>query len=412
MPFYNRRLRTVSEPALNPSLSLLQPYAFERLNELLQGVQPNPEYSPIKLYIGEPKHPTPAFIRDALTGALDQLAIYPSTLGVPSLRVAIADWMEKRYSLRGLDPVTQIIPVNGSREALFGLAQVVIERTRSDPVVVMPNPFYQIYEGAALLGGARPEFLHTTADNAYALNPRQLPEAVWAKAQLVYVCSPGNPTGTVMDLNDWRQLFDLSDRYGFVIASDECYSEIYFNEGSAPLGGMEAAKQLGRDGYPRLIMFSSLSKRSNCPGLRSGFVAGDASILKPYLLYRTYQGGAMPPANLMASVVAWQDEAHVIENRRLYREKFDAVLKIFAEAVPVERPQAAFYLWLKTPIADTIFARRLYAEYNVSVLPGSFMARTARAINPGESYVRIALVASTAECVDAATRILAFYKGL
>ena len=399
-------------PVLNPSLSLLQPYAFERLNALLHGVQPNPVYSPIKLYIGEPKHPTPQFIRDALTGSLDQLAIYPTTLGVPPLRAAIAEWMAKRYGLADLDPATQIIPVNGSREALFGLAQVVIDRTRPDPVVLMPNPFYQIYEGAALLGGARPDYMHTTADNDYALNPGQLPGSVWAKAQLVYVCSPGNPTGTVMDLNDWRQLFELSDRYGFIIASDECYSEIYFDEGSAPLGGMQAARQLGRDGFPRLIMFSSLSKRSNCPGLRSGFVAGDASILKPYLLYRTYQGGAMPPANFMASVVAWQDEAHVVENRRLYREKFDAVLKIFGEAVPVERPQAAFYLWLKTPISDTDFARRLYAEYNVSVLPGSFMARTARGVNPGENYVRIALVASTAECVDAASRIREFYEGL
>jgi len=397
---------------VNPSLSLLHPYAFERLNELLDGVRPNPAFSAIKLYIGEPKHPTPEFIRAALTGALDQLAIYPTTLGLPSLRVAIAEWMAKRYGLADIDPAAQVIPVNGSREALFGLAQVVIERTRPDPVVVMPNPFYQIYEGAALLAGARPEFLHTTAENGYALNPRQLPDSVWAKAQLVYVCSPGNPTGTVMDLDDWRQLFDLSDRYGFVIASDECYSEIYFDEDAPPLGGMQAAKQLGRDGFPRLIMFSSLSKRSNCPGLRSGFVSGDASILKPYLLYRTYQGGAMPPANFMASVVAWQDEAHVVENRRLYREKFDAVLDIFGETVPVEKPQAAFYLWLKTPIADTAFARRLYAEYNVSVLPGSFMARSARGVNPGEGYVRIALVASTAECVDAATRIREFYKGL
>ena len=397
---------------MNPSLSLLHPYAFERLNELLHGITPNPAFTPIKLYIGEPKHPTPQFIRDALTGSLDQLAIYPTTLGVPALRTAIADWMAKRYGLAGLDPATQIIPVNGSREALFGFAQVVIDRTRPDPVVVMPNPFYQIYEGAALLGGARPEYLHTLPENGYALNPRQLPASVWEKTQLLYVCSPGNPTGTILTLEDWRELFALSDRYGFVIASDECYSEIYFEEGAAPLGGMQAAKRLGRDGFPRLIMFSSLSKRSNSPGLRSGFVAGDASILKPYLLYRTYQGGAMPPANFMASVAAWQDEAHVVENRRLYREKFDAVLDVFAETVPVEKPEAAFYLWLKTPVSDTEFARRLYAEYNVSVLPGSFMAREARGINPGRDYVRIALVASTAECVDAATRISEFFKGL
>ncbi len=397
---------------MNPSLNLLQPYAFERLTELLHGVEPNPAYSPIKLYIGEPKHPTPPFIREALTASLDGLAIYPTTLGLPSLRNAIAGWMRARYGIGDVDAATQVIPVNGSREALFGIAQAVIDRSRPDPVVVMPNPFYQIYEGAALLAGARPEFLHSLPDKNYALDIEQLPDAVWAKTQLVYVCSPGNPTGTVMTLADWRRLFELSDRYGFVIASDECYSEIYFEEGAAPLGGMQAAHQLGRHGYPRLIIFSSLSKRSNSPGLRSGFVAGDAAILKPYHLYRTYQGGAMPPANFAASVVAWEDEKHVIENRRLYREKFDAVLEVFGTDVPAERPEAAFYLWIRTPIADTAFARRLYAEYNVSVLPGSFMARTARGINPGENFVRIALVASTAECVDAATRIREFWKGL
>jgi len=397
---------------VNPSLSLLHPYAFERLSELLHGVQPNPKYTPIKLYIGEPKHPTPKFIRAALTGALDGLALYPSTLGLPSLRNAIAAWMNKRYGLTDIDPATQIIPVNGSREALFGIAQAVIDRSKPDPVVVMPNPFYQIYEGAALLAGARPEFLHSLPEKNYAFDIDQLPDTVWAKTQIVYTCSPGNPTGAVMTLADWRRLFELSDRYGFLIASDECYSEIYFHEGSAPLGGMQAAKQLGRDGYPRLIMFSSLSKRSNSPGLRSGFVAGDAKILKPYHLYRTYQGGAMPPANFDASVVAWQDEAHVIENRRLYREKFDAVLDVFKGCVPAEKPEAAFYLWISTPIADTAFARKLYADYNVSVLPGSFMARPARGINPGENFVRIALVASTAECVDAATRIREFWKGL
>jgi N-succinyldiaminopimelate aminotransferase len=397
---------------VNPSLNLLQPYAFERLTELLHGVEPNPAYSPIKLYIGEPKHPTPPFIREALTASLDGLAIYPTTLGLPSLRNAIAGWMRARYGISDVDAATQVIPVNGSREALFGIAQAVIDRSRPDPVVVMPNPFYQIYEGAALLAGARPEFLHSLPDKNYALDIEQLPDAVWAKTQLVYVCSPGNPTGTVMTLADWRRLFELSDRYGFVIASDECYSEIYFEENAAPLGGMQAAHQLGRHGYPRLIIFSSLSKRSNSPGLRSGFVAGDAAILKPYHLYRTYQGGAMPPANFAASVVAWEDEKHVIENRRLYREKFDAVLEVFGTDVPAERPEAAFYLWIRTPIADTAFARRLYAEYNVSVLPGSFMARTARGINPGENFVRIALVASTAECVDAATRIREFWKGL
>ena len=412
MPPYNAVLPNSGESAVNPSLSLLHPYAFERLNELLHGVVPNAKHSPIKLYIGEPKHPTPNFIREALTASLDGMAIYPTTLGQPSLRNAIADWLGKRYGLPDVDPATQVIPVNGSREALFGIAQAVIDRAKPDPVVVMPNPFYQIYEGAALLAGARPEYLHSLAENNYAVDIDQIPESTWARTQLVYTCSPGNPTGTVMSMEDWRRLFELSDRHGFVIASDECYSEIYFDEKAPPLGGMQAARALGREGYPRLIMFSSLSKRSNCPGLRSGFVAGDANLLKPYHLYRTYQGGAMPPANFEASVVAWQDEAHVIENRRLYREKFDAVLEVFKGCVPAERPQAAFYLWMRTPIADTEFARRLYAEYNVSVLPGSFLARSARGINPGEDFVRIALVASTAECVDAATRIREFWKGL
>ena len=397
---------------MNPSLEDLQPYAFQRLNALLKGVQANAALRPIRLYIGEPKHPTPQFIRDALTAGLDGLAVYPSTLGESSLRRAIASWMEKRYGLAGIDPASQIIPVNGSREALFGLAQAVVDRSRPDPVVVMPNPFYQIYEGAALLAGARPEFFNTTAEGGFALNPGQIPDSVWARTQLVYVCSPGNPTGAVMTMEDWRRLFELSDRYGFVIASDECYSEIYFDEGSAPLGGMQAARALGRDGSPRLVMLSSLSKRSNSPGLRSGFVAGDAAVLAPYLLYRTYQGGAMPPANFAASLAAWQDEVHVVENRRLYKEKFDAVLDVLGDAVPAQRPQAAFYLWLPTPIADTEFARRFYAEYNVSVLPGSYLARTARGVNPGENFVRIALVASTAECIEAAQRLRDFYKDL
>jgi len=397
---------------VNPSLDDLQPYAFQRLNALLKGMQANAALRPIRLYIGEPKHPTPQFIRDALTAGLDGLAVYPSTLGESSLRRAIAHWMEMRYGLAGIDSSSQIIPVNGSREALFGLAQSVVDRTRPDPVVVMPNPFYQIYEGAALLAGARPEFFNTTAEGGFAFNPGQIPDSVWARTQLVYVCSPGNPTGTVMTMEDWRRLFELSDRYGFVIASDECYSEIYFDEGSAPLGGMQAARALGRDGFPRLVMLSSLSKRSNSPGLRSGFVAGDAAVLAPYLLYRTYQGGAMPPANFAASLAAWQDEAHVVENRRLYKEKFDAVLEVLGDAVPAQRPQAAFYLWLPTPIADTEFARRFYAEYNVSVLPGSYLARTARGVNPGENFVRIALVASTAECIEAAQRLRDFYKDL
>jgi N-succinyldiaminopimelate aminotransferase len=397
---------------VNPDLERLHTYPFQKLRALLEGAHPPAGRQPIPLQVGEPKHPTPAFIKQALIEQLDGLSNYPQTLGSDALREAIATWLKRRHRLQGVDPQSQIIPVNGSREALFGLAQAVVDRKRADPVVVMPNPFYQIYEGAAILAGATPHYLNTTAESNYALNLGQLPDSVWARTQLAYVCSPGNPTGTVMTLEDWRQLFDLSDRYGFVIASDECYSEIYFEEGRAPLGGLQAAQVLGRQDFRRLIMFSSLSKRSNSPGLRSGFVAGDAAVLKPYYLYRTYQGGAMPPANYAASLAAWGDEAHVIENRRLYREKFDAVLNVFGTAVPATRPEAAFYLWLPTPIADTEFARRLYAEYNVSVLPGTFLAREARGVNPGQGYVRIALVASTAECVEAAQRIKEFFKGL
>jgi N-succinyldiaminopimelate aminotransferase len=397
---------------VNPSLDLLQPYPFERLNALFKGVVPNAALKPVKLHIGEPKHPTPELLRSALTGNLAGLAVYPTTLGDASLRASICKWLERRYGLEGVDPDRQVIPVNGSREALFGFAQAIVDRTVPDPVVVMPNPFYQIYEGAALLAGASPAFLNTTAEGRYALNPGQLPDATWARAQLVYVCSPGNPTGAVLTLEDWRQLFALSDRHGFVIASDECYSEIYFEEGCAPLGGLEAARKLGRNDYRRLVMFSSLSKRSNAPGLRSGFVAGDPTLLQRYLLYRTYQGGAMPPPNLAASVAAWADEAHVVENRRLYREKFDAALAILAPDVPAERPDAAFYLWLRTPIDDAEYARRLYAEQNVTVLPGSFLAREAHGVNPGAGFVRIALVAGVDECVDAARRLRSFHLSL
>jgi len=397
---------------VNPSLDLLQPYPFERLNALFRGVTPNPGLVPVKLHIGEPKHPTPALIRDALTAKLGGLAVYPTTLGDRSLREGIARWLDLRYGLADIDPDRHVIPVNGSREALFGFAQAIIDRSRPEPVVVMPNPFYQIYEGAALLAGARPEFLNTTAEGRYGLNPGQLPDTTWARAQLVYVCSPGNPTGAVLSLEDWKLLFELSDRHGFVIASDECYSEIYFEEGHAPLGGLEAARRLGRTGYERLVMFSSLSKRSNAPGLRSGFVAGDPALLARFLLYRTYQGGAMPPPNLAASVAAWADEAHVIENRRLYRQKFDAVLELLGPDVPAERPDAAFYLWLRTPIDDVEYARRLYLEQNVTVLPGSFLAREAHGVNPGAGFVRIALVAGVDECLDAARRLRAFHLSL
>jgi N-succinyldiaminopimelate aminotransferase len=397
---------------LNPRLDTLQSYPFQKLTALLEGAKPNPALRPIPLYIGEPKHPTPEFIKRALTENLSGLAAYPATAGTPELREAIAAWLEKRYRLPKIDPTTQVIPVTGTREALFAIAQAVVDTSKPDPVVVCPNPFYQIYEGAALLAGARPVFLNQVAANDYALDLEQIVADVWKRAQLVYVCSPGNPTGHVMTLADWKALFELSDRYGFVIASDECYSEIHFDEANPPLGGLEAAHKLGRTGYPRLIMFSSLSKRSNVPGMRSGFVAGDPAIIKPYLLYRTYHGCAMSAPVGAASTVAWRDEAHVVENRRLYREKFDTAISILKPVLDVGMPDAAFYLWVHTPIPDPEFTRGLYETQAVSVLPGSYLARESNGINPGTNRVRIALVSSTEECAESASRIRDFVKSL
>jgi len=397
---------------VNPNLDRLQSYPFQKLNALLAGVTPNPGLKPISLYIGEPKHPTPAFIKKALADSLDGLASYPTTLGGEGLRIAIAGWLKRRYALATIDPQTEIIPVNGSREALFAFAQAVIDPTRPAPVVVCPNPFYQIYEGAALLAQAQPQFLNQVPANRYAFDFDELSTDIWQRTQLIYVCSPGNPTGAVMSLAEWERLFALSDRYGFVIAADECYSEIYFDETKATLGALQAAQHFGRSGFPRLVVFSSLSKRSNVPGMRSGFVAGDAQILKKFLLYRTYQGCAMSPPIHMASIAAWQDEAHVVENRRLYVDKFYNVINELQKTLPVEMPDAAFYLWVPTPIADTEFTQRLYKEQAVSVLPGSYLGREARGVNPGTNRVRIALVASTAECTEAARRIRDFARNL
>ena len=395
---------------MNPHLDRLHRYPFQKLTDLLHGIQPNPRFSPINLSIGEPKHPTPEFIRKTLTENLGGLSNYPSTLGGPALREAIASWLKRRYGLSAIDPQRQVIPVNGSREALFAFAQTAIDHSRPNPIVVSPNPFYQIYEGAALLAGANPHFLNTVTHNQFALSLEQLPESVWSHTQLIYVCSPGNPTGRVMTLDEWRQLFALSDRFGFIIAADECYSEIYFEEKDPPLGALQAAMHFQRDEFPRLVMFSSLSKRSNVPGMRSGFVAGNAGILEKFLLYRTYHGCAMSPPIHAASTAAWQEEDHVVENRRLYREKFEAVLKVLGNVLPAGMPQAAFYLWIHTPISDTDFAQQLYHRYNVLVLPGSFLAREANGVNPGKDYVRIALVANLAECLEAAGRIVEFVK--
>jgi N-succinyldiaminopimelate aminotransferase len=396
---------------MNPQLSALQPYPFQKLSVLLSGASPA-TLRPINLSIGEPKHATPQFIRDALTANLTGLSSYPATAGSESLRRTIAGWIKSRFGVSDIDPLRQVLPVNGSREALFAFAQAIIDRSREHPVVVSPNPFYQIYEGAALLAGAEPQFLNQLPHNRFAMDLTQLPDEVWSRTQLIYVCSPANPTGNVMTLAEWKSLFELSDRHGFVIASDECYSEIYFDEAAPPLGALDAAKRLGRSVFSRLVCFSSLSKRSNVPGMRSGFVAGDAEIIAKFLLYRTYHGCAMNPAIQAASEAAWKDESHVVENRRLYREKFERVVSILGEVTDVTMPQAAFYLWLPTPIPDTEFAKGLFNRYNVTVLPGSFLAREARGVNPGQNFVRIALVASVEECIEAGQRLRDYIRQL
>ncbi len=396
---------------MNPRLQSLQPYPFEKLRSLFEGVRPNPGLVQISLGIGEPRHPTPELIKRALSENLAKLAAYPPTAGGEALRQAIADWLVRRYGLRAIDWKTEVLPVNGSREALFAFAQTVVDPARKDAVVVCPNPFYQIYEGAALLAGARPHYVNTPAERGFAADYAAIPQDVWRRTQLLYVCSPGNPTGNVLGLAKWKEIFALADRHGFIIASDECYSEIYFDEAAPPLGALQASAQLGR-GFERLVMFSSLSKRSNVPGMRSGFVAGDAAVLKAFLLYRTYHGGAMNPAVQEASVAAWNDEHHVRENRRKYAEKFARVAPLMQTALEVGLPDAGFYLWARTPIADTDFARRLYAEQYVTVLPGSFLARESNGVNPGTNYVRMALVAEIGECLEAARRIVEFARKL
>lgn len=403
---------------MNSNLNQLQPYPFQKLRQLLEGVTRNAALSPIDLQMGEPKHATPDFIRQAMIDHLDGLSTYPTTLGTPALRNSIAAWIKRRFNLPDINPDTEIIPVNGSREALFSFAQAVVDSSACHPAVVCPNPFYQIYEGAALLAGATPYFINTLPGNHFKLDFSQLTDEVWSRTQLIYVCSPNNPTGGVMRLEEWRELFALSDRYGFVIASDECYSEIYFGE-EKPLGALQASQQLGRSDYRNLVVFSSLSKRSNVPGMRSGFVAGDAKVIEKFTLYRTYHGSAMNPAIQAASIAAWNDEAHVAENRRLYAEKFAKMMEILKPVLPVTLPDASFYLWInlsatgiRTPINDTAFAQALYRDYNVTVLPGSYLARSANGVNPGENFVRLALVANVEEAVEAAQRIAKFVSTL
>ena len=397
---------------MNPLLAKLHPYPFERLRALTKDIVPNPALKPIALGIGEPKHATPAFIKQALSDNLAGLASYPATAGDIALRQACADWVERRYGVT-LDAATQVLPVNGSREALFALAQTLVDPTRPGATVVCPNPFYQIYEGAALLAGAQTFFANSDPARNFAADWAQVPDEVWARTQLLYVCSPGNPTGAVMPLAEWQRLFELSDRFGFVIASDECYSEIYFRE-DPPLGALDAAMQLGRRDFRNLVVFTSLSKRSNVPGMRSGFVAGDAAVLKQFLLYRTYHGSAMSPMVQQASIAAWRDEAHVVDNRDQYRRKFAQVTPLLAEVLDVRLPDAGFYLWAAVPGGDDVgFARGLLAQYNVAVLPGSLLAREAQGANPanpGSGRIRLALVAEVEECLEAAQRIVSFVK--
>jgi N-succinyldiaminopimelate aminotransferase len=404
---------------MNPLLKQLHPYPFERLRALTQHLTPNPAYQPISLGMGEPKHAAPELVKKALGDHLAGLSSYPATAGEPTLREACAAWVLRRYGV-GLNAATQVLPVNGSREALFALAQTVVDPCRANATVVCPNPFYQIYEGAALLAGAKPYFVNSVPERNFGLHWQQVPDTVWANTQLLYVCTPGNPAGAVMPLSEWQHLFELSDRFGFVIAADECYSEIYFRE-EAPLGSLEAARALGRLDFKNLMAFTSLSKRSNLPGMRSGFVAGDEALIKAFLLYRTYHGSAMGPMVQKASIAAWNDEAHVQANREKYRQKFAQVTPVLGEVLNVALPDAGFYLWadvsnLALPNSsegsDIAFAQALLAQYNVTVLPGSLLARTAHGINPGTGRVRLALVAEVDECLEAAHRMAAFVKSL
>jgi N-succinyldiaminopimelate aminotransferase len=397
---------------VNPRLALLQPYPFEKLRALFSGVTPDPAKRAISLSIGEPKHPTPRLIVDALLAGAGALSNYPTTLGSAALREAIAGWLVRRHGLAAVDAATQVLPVLGSREALFAFAQTVIDATRPGATVVVPNPYYQIYEGAALLAGAQTYCVNADPAAGFAHDWAAVPPDVWARTQLLYVCSPDNPTGRVLDLDGWRTLFALADRHGFAIASDECYSEVYFDEARPPLGALGAAHALGRDGFPGLVVFGSLSKRSNAPGLRSGYVAGDAQLLGAFLKYRTYHGSAMSGAVAAASIAAWNDEAHVRANRAQYAAKFRRLQPRLAAVLPCAMPEASFYLWAQTPIDDAEFARRLYAEENVTVLPGSFVARDMHGTNPGRQRIRVALVAHQDECAEAVDRIVAFTRRL
>ena len=407
------RFFIMSNTAMTPNLKYLHPYPFEKLAQLKAGIVPPADKSAIVLSIGEPTHTTPPFIEEALLKNISGLANYPTTKGIVELRRAIADWLAQRFKIPSADlnPETQILPVSGTREALFSFAQFLIDPS-TKPIVIMPNPFYQIYEGAALLAGAEPYFLNTTDESGYLADFDAVPVDIWQRCQLIYICSPGNPSGAVMSSADHEKLINLAEQYNFVIASDECYSELYDDEQNPPAGLLQTAYQMGHHDFKRCVVFHSLSKRSNAPGLRSGFVAGDAELLNQYFQYRTYQGCAMPLPTQHASIKAWQDEEHVIENRLLYREKFAAFITILNEVCAINKPPAGFYVWLKTPIADTEFAQQLFARENLTVLPGSFLSREFEGLNPGLNHVRIALVAPLDDCIDAAHRIKNFLNTL
>jgi len=398
---------------MNPNLDLLHRYPFERLSDLKAGIAPPAHLAPIALSIGEPKHQSPAFVKQALIDNIDQIAVYPTTKGGLALRQAIAQWCQTRFTLPtdSLSAATNVLPVTGTREALFAFSQAMIDSQRN-ALVVAPNPFYQIYEGAALLAGAELHFLDCTANNGFIPDLSTVPAEIWQRCQLLQICTPGNPSGAVMSIEQLQQAIALADQYDFIIASDECYSEIYLDEQTPPPGILQACAEMGRTDYSRCVAFHSLSKRSNLPGLRSGFVAGDANLLSQFLRYRTYHGCAMSSAVQAASTAAWSDESHVVDNRRQYREKFAAVTEILKQVMTFPKPQASFYLWPETPIADTEFAAGLFAQQNVTVLPGRYLSRETATGNPGKNRVRMALVAETEVCIEAALRIKEYVESL
>lgn len=397
---------------MNPDLDKLQPYPFEKLAKLKEGITPPQDKKHIALSIGEPKHPAPQFVLETLTNALPEMERYPSTKGLLELRQAISEWLINRFNLTSCDAEKHVLPVNGTREAIFSFTQAAVDRSQTNPLIISPNPFYQIYEGAAYLSGATPYFLPCLSENNFIPDFSQVDEQTWKDCQILFLCSPGNPTGAVIPKHTLKTLIELSDTYNFIIASDECYSEIYTDETNKPVGLLEVCSEIGRNDYKNCVVFHSLSKRSNLPGLRSGFIAGDAEILNKFLLYRTYHGCSMGIHTQLASIAAWQDEAHVLENRKQYKQKFEQVLEVLKPVMDIQQTDASFYLWPKTPINEEEFAQRLFAEENITVLPGSYLSRTVKGINPGEGRIRMALVAEVEECLEAAHRIRSLIERL